>query len=166
MLKVGVLPAIDISATGLTAMRLKMNAIASNIANVETTRTEEGGPYRRREVLMQEGQQPVGFPFLLRNAKGRLAVTNPRHLQQAYSPPPEDREPLHGVEGNLQISNDPPRLVFDPTHPDADENGYVAMPNINIIEEMVDLIVASRAYEANLTVVKADKEIAREALNI
>ncbi len=166
MLKVGVLPAIDISATGLSAMRRRMNAIASNIANVETTRTEEGGPYRRREVIMQEGPEPVGFPFILRKSSGRLAVTNRRHLQDVYGRTPEDREPLHGVEGNVQISNEPPRLVYDPTHPDADESGYVAMPNINVIEEMVDLIVATRAYEANLTVIQADKELAKEALNI
>ncbi|MDQ7062622.1 MAG: flagellar basal body rod protein FlgC [candidate division KSB1 bacterium] len=162
----GVLPSIDISATGLSAMRRKMNAIASNIANVETTRTEEGGPYRRIEVLMEEGPEPVGFPFILRQSSGRLAVTHQNHLQDIYEKTPEDRKLLHGVEGNIQIADDPPKLVYDPNHPDADENGYVAMPNINVIEEMVDLIVATRAYEANLTVIQADKELAKEALNI
>ncbi len=166
MLKVGVLPAIDISATGLAAMRRKMNAIAGNIANVETTRTDEGGPYRRREVILQEGAEPVGFPFLLRQYSGRLQTTEPGHLQERYLRPPQDREPLHGVEGRITISNDPPKLVYDPDHPDADANGYVAMPNINVIEEMVDLIVASRAYEANLSVIQADKQMSKEALDI
>ena len=166
MLKVGILPAIDISATGLSAMRRKMNAIASNIANVETTRTEEGGPYRRRDVVMQEGPEPVGFPFMLRRYSGRLRVTDDSHLQELYDRTPEDREPLKGVESDIVISDDDPKLVYDPSHPDADENGYVAMPNINIIEEMVGLVIASRAYEANLTVIQADKEMSKEALNI
>ncbi|RMD97608.1 MAG: flagellar basal body rod protein FlgC [Calditrichaeota bacterium] len=162
----GILPSIDISATGLTAMRKKMNAIASNIANAETTQTDEGGPYRRQDIRMQEGPRPVGFPFLLRKSMGRLAVTDRSHLQELYDRTPKDREPLHGVVGQLNISNDPPRMVYDPSHPDANEEGYVAMPNINVIEEMVDLIVASRAYEANLTVINGDKEMTKKALEI
>ncbi len=166
MSSIGILPSIDISATGLSAMRRRMNAISSNIANAETTRTEEGGPYRRREVVMVEGEKFPGFPFFFEQQRGRLAVTNPRHLQDRSERIPDDRQRLHGVDGQLEISQDDPILVFDPSHPDADEAGYVAMPNINVVQEMVDLIVASRAYEANLTVVTSDKEMVKKALEI
>lgn len=163
---IGVLPSIDISATGLSSMRRRMNAIASNLANAETTQTDEGGPYRRREVIMREGNEPVGFPFFLRRATGRLSVTAPNHMQEIYDRIPAERESLKGVEGEEQISTDPPRLVYDPSHPDANADGYVALPNINVIEEMVDLIVASRAYQANLSVITVDKELAKKALEI
>ncbi len=166
MSSIGILPSIDISATGLSAMRRRMNAISSNIANAETTRTDEGGPYRRREVIMTEGDKFPGFPFFFENQKSKLAITNPRHLQDRSDRIPEERERLHGVDGQLEISQDDPIMVFDPSHPDANADGYVAMPNVNIVQEMVDLIVASRAYEANLTVVTADKEMIKKALEI
>lgn len=162
----GILPSMDISATGLSAMRRRMNAIASNIANSETTRTDEGGPYRRRKIVMSEGERPVGFPFLLQNSMGRLTQTNRAHLADASTLSPPDRTTLRGVNGELNVSQDDPILVYDPAHPDANADGYVAYPNINVIQEMVDLIVASRAYEANVTVMQTDKEMVKKALDI
>lgn len=166
MASIGIMPSIDISATGLSTMRRKMNTIASNIANAETTSTEEGGPYKRREYNFVEGQNFPGRPFFSTNYFGRLLTTNAKHLQERFERLPSDRDLLHGVEGDLVISDDEPIRVFDPGHPDADADGYVLMPNINVVEEMVDLIVASRAYEANLTVVNAEKKMVKDALEI
>lgn len=166
MSSIGIMPSIDISASGLSATRRKMNTIASNIANVETTRTEDGGPYKRRVYNFLEGEGFPGAPFFSKNYFGRLLTTNSNHLQERYERMPADRDLLHGVKGELMVSDDEPIRIFDPSHPDADESGYVLMPNINIVEEMVDLIVASRAYEANLTVVNAEKKMVKNALDI
>ncbi|KAA3615567.1 MAG: flagellar basal body rod protein FlgC [Calditrichaeota bacterium] len=162
----GIMSSIDVSATGLSTMRRKMNTIASNIANVETTKTEEGGPYKRREYNFIEGKEFPGSTFYSKNTFGRLLTTNQRHMQEQFERLPADRDLVRGVEGELVISDDEPMRVFDPGHPDADESGYVLMPNINVVEEMVDLIVASRAYEANLTVVNAEKKMVKDALEI
>ncbi len=128
----------DISASGLTAQRLRMDTIANNLANVNTTRTERGGPYRR--------QMPV---FQARDSFAQTVAG------------------LGGVRV-IQIAEDtdPPRLVYDPAHPDADVNGYVHMPNVNVVTEMVDMISASRAYEANIAAMNAAKSMAMKALEI
>jgi flagellar basal-body rod protein FlgC len=139
---VELLPALAISASGLTAERLRLDLIANNLANINTTRTPRGGPYRR--------QVPV-FAEKLREALGQ-------------SP---DQAPGRGVEvAAIVEDNTPPRLVYDPSHPDADPDGYVALPNINIVNEMVDMITATRAYEANVTVLNAAKAMTMKALEI
>jgi len=129
---------LDISASGLTAQRLRMDTIANNLANVNTTRTERGGPYRR--------QMPVF------EARESFAGTFRR---------------LAGVRvARIEEDTDPPRLVYDPGHPDADADGYVRMPNVNVVTEMVDMISASRAYEANIAALNAAKAMAIKALEI
>jgi flagellar basal-body rod protein FlgC len=137
---------IEICGSGLTAQRLRLDVIASNIANVETTRSgqfdPEGRPlpYRRRAVIFEAKGSP--FSSLL-------------------------EEKLQGVRVKGIVEDSRPfRLIYDPDHPDADEQGYVRMPNVNIIEEMVDLVSASRAYEANATVLSAIKEMSMRALEI
>ena len=157
--------AIDISATGLSAQRRRMNAVASNIANVDTTQTREGGPYKRRRVIMRpmEAQDPFRITF---DAEvNRLARTHRVHFPQIESHASETMGT--GVETE-EIVETPaaPRLVYDPSHPDAGENGYVVLPDINIITEMVDMIAASRAYEANVTVINAAKDMVMKALDI
>mgnify|MGYP000908847177 CR=1 FL=1 len=133
-----------ISASGLTAERLRMDTIASNIANVNTTRTEEGGPYRRKIAVFQENleaewdKQAGRMENVSRGIKAVGVV--------------EDESPLQSV--------------YDPTHPDADADGYVMMPNVNVLNEMVDLIAATRAYEANVTAVNATKSMMVKALEI
>ncbi|MBS4021295.1 MAG: flagellar basal body rod protein FlgC [Dethiobacter sp.] len=129
--------AMRISATGMNAERLRMDLIASNLANINTTRTVEGGPYRRQNAVFAE---------VMGKAAGKSGS---------------------GVKA-VAVSRDsaPPQLVHDPGHPDADENGYVAMPNINVINEMVDMITATRAYEANVTAVNAFKGMFLKALEI
>jgi len=121
---------IDLSATALSAQRQRMDVIAQNIANAETTRTPEGGPYRRQQVV-----------FTLDDAGGvevTEVVEDPR----------------------------PPRLVYQPGHPDADAAGYVALPNVNLVEEMVDMISAMRSYEANVTAISAAKTMDQRALDL
>jgi flagellar basal-body rod protein FlgC len=133
-----------ISASGLTAERMWLDTIANNLANLNTTRTTRGGPYKR--------QVPV---FLERLQAEKNAGSSRFNLQKA------------GVEVNfIWEDQQSPRLVYDPAHPDANAQGYVAYPNINVVNEMIDLITASRAYEANLTTLEAAKNMAQKALEI
>lgn len=128
----------DISASGLTAQRLRMDTVANNLANVNTTRTERGGPYRRQMVLFE----------------ARTDRTQGSHVGA-------------GVRvRSIVEDNDPFKLVYDPAHPDADAQGYVHMPNVNVVTEMVDMISASRAYEANVAALNAAKSMAMKALEI
>lgn len=144
--------ALETSASALTAERLRMDVIANNIANVNTTRTPEGGPYRRQMVVL--GSRP-SFSTALEAASGQTG--------QAGSGAQVGR----GVRV-VQIVQDqrPFKLKYDPTHPDADANGYVQLPNVETVTEMVDLISASRAYEANVTALNAFKQMVSTALQI
>lgn len=135
---------MKISASALKAQRVRLNTISSNLANIETTRTPDGGPYRKREVVFQSTRQ--GFAETL---DSRL------------------RDASQGVKvAHIQASNQPLRMVYDPSHPDADEQGQVAMPNINLVEETADMMAASKAYNANVTVIKSAKRMALKALEI
>ena len=157
---------LDISATGLSAQRRKMNAISSNIANVDTTRTAEGGPYRRKRVLMIEAPQLSKFSTLLEGEKNRLTVTDERHIPELEEAPGY----LYTGSGvdTQEVREEPvePRLLYDPAHPDAREDGHVVYPDINVVTEMVDMMATSRAYEANVTVMNAYKQMVARALEI
>lgn len=135
----------SISASGMEAQRVRMNVIASNMANVETTRTDSGGPYRRKDVLM-ESQSMGGFGDYL------TASMNGTGAEVRVTGVVEDARPL--------------KVAYEPNHPDADEKGYVSYPNINVVEEMVNMISASRSFEANVTAFRAAKEMAAKALEI
>ena len=141
---------IDIAGSGLTANRLWMDTIAGNLANVNTTRTPEGGPYIRRVPVFQER---------LMEATGAQG-----------SRPSAGWFGFHASSGVriVDIGTDatPPRLVYQPDHPDANAEGYVEFPNVNVVREMADMMVASRAYEANLTVVDTAKTLWAGALDI
>jgi flagellar basal-body rod protein FlgC len=126
---------LDIAASGLTAHRQWMDLIAGNIANAETTRTPEGGPFRRQLAVFMEMQDAGGQP--------------------------------RGVKVAQQISDDSElRKVYNPQHPDADAQGYVSYPNVDVVMEMVDLIAANRAYEANATVIESAKTSAQRTIGI
>jgi flagellar basal-body rod protein FlgC len=127
---VGMFDALGISATGMTAERLRMDVIASNLANANSTTGADGQPYRRRMVLLSEASPSFG-------------------------------QVLGGVQ-----DPSPPKRVYDPTNPQADAQGYVSMPNVNPVTEMVDLITASRGYEANVTAMNAAKQMFTSTLNI
>ena len=138
--------AIHTSSSGLSAQRLRMNLISGNLANVNTTRTREGGPYRRKEAIFAARPLEESFKKILSNRQNRqLSIVK--------------------VDRVLEDSNQPV-MKYDPQHPDADEKGYVAMPNINVMEEMVNMISATRGYEANVTALKAAKDMASRALEI
>ncbi len=137
----------DISASGLTAQRLRMDLIAGNIANVNTTRTPEGGPYRRKLPVFNQ-KQDSSFSKIFKDSLAGEKIGQ-------------------GVEISAIIEDDSPfRMVYRPEHPDADENGYLAKPNIDITTEMVDMIEASRAYEANITALDTTKNMAVQAIQI
>lgn len=146
----GMFTAIDASASGLTAERLRMDVISNNIANANTTRTEQGGAYHRRYVVFTPREKELeSFEQMLKQATGYRKTSG------------------EGVRA-VAIMEDPQQgpLVYDPTHPDANEEGYVEKPNVNIVAEMVDMITASRAYEANTTAINAAKSMAMKALEI
>lgn len=133
-----------VSASALKAHKIRLDTISSNIANVETTSTPEGGPYKKKSVYFQS--KPLSFSEQL-DASTRNAV--------------------QGVEVTRIIEDpDPPRQVYKPGHPDADENGYVAMPNVSVLKEMVDMMSATRSYQANVTTIKSAKRMALKALEI
>ena len=143
----GMFDSMHVSASGLAAERLRMDVIAQNLANANSTRGPDGQPYRRHEVVFRSSD--VG------------AAEGPGRSERASS------EPLHGVEP-VAIVEDPSalRTVYDPQHPDADEDGYVHFPNVNPVTEMVDMMTATRAYEANVTAMNAAKNMALKALDI
>ncbi|MDR3045842.1 MAG: flagellar basal body rod protein FlgC [Desulfovibrio sp.] len=138
--------AIDIGASALNAERTNMNIISMNLANVKTTRTEQGGPYRRKTTIM--AAQDVDDPFS-------------KHMQGAL-----DRE-LKGVRV-MHVATDsrPLKRVYEPGHPDADQDGFVAYPDINVVEEMASLMTAQRGYEANVTTIDTVKAMYTKALEI
>jgi flagellar basal-body rod protein FlgC len=142
---------MGISASGLTAQRLRMDVISSNIANAQTTRTPEGGPYRRQMVILSPVYSPNSFQSSLNQAMQGTAGTS--GLGQGVA-----------VTGVVR-DNSPFKLVYDPTNPDA-VNGYVQMPNVDISTEMVDMVSASRAYEANVTAFDASKQMTMDALTL
>ena len=154
---------LNISASGMSLQRTRMNTIAQNIANAETTRTDQGGPYRRKFIVAKEAD-PTVFPKFVENDI-RLERTTGDHFEDE---PIRDEVPVPSGTQLVEIAEDqmPPRLVYDPSHPDANEQGYVAKPNINTVTEMVDMISAARAYEANLTALNAAKDMNRKALEI
>lgn len=131
---------MDIAASGMTAERFRSEVISNNLANANTTRTENGDPYRRKVVTFRE-------------------VLN----KEVNS----NDEQLSGVRvSTIEEDDSPFRLVYDPSHPDANEDGYVKYPNVNVLREMVDLISAQRAYEANVAVVNSAKTMFNSALSI
>jgi flagellar basal-body rod protein FlgC len=140
--------ALDIGASALTAQRLRMDTISQNIANANTTRTENGTPYRRKLVVFQE--QPQGTSFS-------------EYLTQSS----RDRYIGKGVKVAAVVEDQSPfRKIYDPGNPDADAEGYVEMPNVDTVTEMVNMISATRAYEANVTSINVTKSMALKALEI
>ncbi len=141
----GIFDVLRISASGLKAQRTRMEVVASNIANVHTTRTEEGGPFRKKEVVFTTQDVSEGTTF------GSL-------FQQKV-------EEGVNVE-EVKESTRPFEQTHDPYHPDADANGYVTYPNVNVMEEMADMVAATRAYEANVNVINNTKEMFNRSLEI
>jgi len=129
-----------ISGSALTAEKLRLDIIANNLANINTTRTPQGGPYRRQVALFAQNLERASFK----------AGASPSGVRVAY----------------IAHDSTPPKLVYEPDHPDANDEGYVALPNVDVIKEMVDMVTATRSYEANVTVLNAAKNMFLKALEI
>lgn len=137
---------MDIAASGMTSQRTRLNVISMNLANANTTKTEDGTPYRRKTAIFRT--VPINNTF-----EERLQNTLDKKI--------------YGVEVKKIVPvNSPLKHVYDPTHPDADEKGYVYLPNVNLVEEMVNMLDANRAYEANASAIRAAKDMATKALEI
>lgn len=144
----GIFNGININATGLTAERLRMDIISKNIANANTTRTSNGIPYRRQVPIFKQSSSKQPFSQYLEGAKKGSQIGNGVEVVAIK----EDKTPF--------------KKVYDPGHPDADKEGYVQMPNVDIVTEMINMITATRAYEANVTAMNATKSMAMKALEI
>lgn len=142
----GFMSAMEITASGLGAERVRMNTLASNLANARTTRTEDGGPYRRLDPVFR-------------------AVSASERLDGVSTGPAARAAYLVEVP-EIRADDTPGPLVFDPSHPDANDDGYVEMPNISVVTEMVNLVTASRAYEAGISMMDTVKSMARSAIAI
>jgi flagellar basal-body rod protein FlgC len=139
------LTGLRVSSSGMAAQRMRMNTISSNIANINTTQTPEGGPYRRKDVILEAMPEARNFGEILTG----------------------EREKIQRVQvTDVLVDRKAPLLKYQPDHPDANEEGYVAMPNINLMEEMANMIQATRAYEANVSALQATKNMALSALDI
>lgn len=133
-----------ISGSALKAHRIRLNTVSSNLANIETTSTPEGGPYKKKSVYFET--KPVSFK---------------EHLDGHL------RNGAQGVEVTRILEDqEPPQKVYDPAHPDANEEGYIELPNVNLLKEMVDMMSATRSYQANVTTIKSAKRMALKALEI
>lgn len=144
----GMFTAFNINASGMTAQRYRMDIIAENVANANTTRTADGTPYRRKVVTFAEKDTQTPFSRVLNKERDNYTGKGVKIVSV--------------TEDNVTPTN----MVYDPSHPDADENGYVTYPNVNIVTEMTNLIDASRSYEANATAFEASKNIALKGLQI
>jgi flagellar basal-body rod protein FlgC len=144
----GLFDALNISASGLTAQRLRMDVTSANLANAETTRTPGGGAYRRQDVILQESSGSDTFAGSLAGAMG-------------------PGEAPAGVEVAAIVDDTTPtKKVYEPSNPEADGQGYVEMPNVNPVSEMTDLIDASRSYQANVTAMQTTKQVFSKTIEL
>lgn len=164
----GLFSGLQISASGLRAQRIRQNTISSNLANAETTRTDKGGPYRRQFTVFEATSDKKDVRLLNKEVGLEGTRTKEKHLPIPASNFPGDTRFFGGGVRVAEIREDarPPRMVYDPAHPDANEEGYVAMPNVNVVEEMANMIAATRAYEANVTAFNATKNMLNQALGM
>ncbi len=135
--------ALEVLSAGLSAARMRVNVLASNVANAETTRTPEGGPYKRKDVVQIAQSAPGSFSSVL----DRMSLARP------------------AIAGVIEDQS-APKKVFEPGHPDADKEGFVAYPNINVVSTMTDLMSASRLYQANITAIETARKMSSDAREI
>ncbi len=156
------LTTFKISGSGMSVQRMRLSAAAKNIANANTTKGPDGLPYRRDVVIVSAGESS-SFDSEL-NGQLRLAGTGSAHIANASDSYSGDTGmAINAITGK---DNSPPRLIYDPSHPEADEEGYIRMPDIDIVTEMVEMISAQKAFEANTQIIESAKNIARDSLEI
>jgi flagellar basal-body rod protein FlgC len=165
---VGLFTGLNISATGLRAQRVRQNVISSNLANAETTRTKDGGPYRKQSVVFEADPEERNHKFIFEPDRLKGDRTMQTHMPIPDGDLGISKEYIGSGVKIVEIKQDegPFRTVYDPNHPDANKEGYVEMPNINVVEEMTDMIVATRAYEANATAFNSTKAMLMKALDL
>ena len=158
------LSSFDISGYGLSAQRVRVNTISSNIANAQTTRTTEGGPYRRQEVIFKA----IDFNEEFNKALGRTTESAKYEdpLNEGDFGKKVNPAIMSVIVDKISRDDSEPNMKFDPQHPDADANGYVAYPNINPVIEMADLVEATRSYQANIAAFESAKSMASSAISL
>ena len=158
------LNSFDISGYGLSAQRVRVNTISSNIANAQTTRTEEGGPYRRKQVVFKA----IDFNQKFNEALNKMNDSNPYEdpLQEGDFGKKVNPAIMSVIVDKISRDDRAPKLKFEPQHPDADANGYVAYPNINPVIEMADLVEATRSYQANVSAFQSAKDMANSSISL
>ena len=154
--------AFRISSKGMSIQKKRMELITENIANTSTTKTSKGGPYQRKYLSVVQEKNKFGSKNLL-DINTDLIISHPNH-QLPKQPRPEDFDT--GLRVSEQVDKTDGELVYMPDHPDANEEGYVLMPNVSVVTEMVEMISASRSFEANVTAFNSAKEIAKMSLDI
>lgn len=156
------LTSLDIVSQGMAVQRQRLNAIANNMANVNTTKDVDGEPYKRQIVLVRAKKNDAFSKAFEQQIQ--LASTDASHAPNASLPNQfNDKRVVRSLETK---DPSPPRMIYDPSHPDANEEGYVAMPNVNVVTEMVDMIIAQRAFQANTTIFTSAKNMARNAIDM
>lgn len=162
----GQYPGFNISAKGLSIQRKKMNLIAENIANADSVRTENGLPYQRKTLQITQGKNNFPTDFTASKNTIKLKTSSEFHINTSASGQTEMQETKSKLNSSVTEDKSEGDLVYMPDHPNADQKGYVQMSNVNIITEMVDMIAASRSYEANLTALNSSKQMAKDSLEI
>ena len=158
------LNSFDISGYGLSAQRVRVNTISSNIANAQTTRTEEGGPYRRKEVVFKAINFNDYYNKALDETTNSAKYEDP--LNEGNFGKKVNPAIMSVIVDKISRDDSKPKMKFEPSHPDADANGYVAYPNINPVIEMADLVEATRSYQANVAAFQSSKDMANSAISL
>lgn len=163
----GSLFGLNFSAKGMSIQRKKMDLISQNIANADNVRTENGDPYKRKYLKIEENKNSFASNLNLEGQSLRLSTTNPEHLSNIQT---QEELSISADQGKVKmnefVDNKPGDIVYMPEHPNANKDGYVEMSNVNVINEMVDMIAATRSYEANLQSLNSAKQLAKDSLEI
>lgn len=162
----GSLFGFNVSARGMSIQRKKMDLISQNIANADSVRTENGDPYQRKTMKVVQDQNSFAQNLSVEGQMIKLNTTNSNHFTMKKGNVETQLIPNNDLEINEMNDEKPGEMIYMPEHPDADEKGYVQMSNVNILNEMVDMIAATRTYEANLTALNASKQMVKDSLEI
>ena len=159
-------PGFNISAKGLSIQRKRMNLIAENIANADITRTADGQPYKRKFLSVTAKENSFGSNLMEAGSNMQLNATDPSHITRLSEPLFDSNTGQYSFNFQEKTDRTPGEVVYQPDSPNADENGYVQESNVNIVNEMVDMISASRSYEANLMALNSSKDMVKNSLEI
>lgn len=157
---------LEISSRGMSIQRRKMDLISQNIANADSVRDANGEPYQRKMLTVQQEQNSFAANLSIENNVLKLSRTDANHINTTVQPQNNPQIAKDGLQINETTDSKPGEVLFMPEHPDADEKGYVQMSNVSVINEMVDMIAATRSYEANLQALNSSKQMIKDSLEI